>query len=280
MTSFTIPNLFEQENAGSFFANFVSVNSHRKNFSQRGFSTKIGWPVSFLPDLIKGRKKFSIERAIQFGNFVKLDPVHFEKLIYLAIADSYEAGENLQRISGLKTFVQYDNVSENLATAKASLIFMSVQWLQSFATEKNIIALAGERKISPEETRLILNLLVESKVIEKSGSIYVGLVNELSLNFVEKTPDTYMKYWKEFADFHKIFLENTTGPSIYSSAFMIVEQSAYEEIKSKILAFRNWLLEMSNSASNLDPSVETCLYQCDLNLTMVTSRESAKELRS
>jgi hypothetical protein len=281
MSLLTIPSLFDQSDASSFFATFVAANAHRKSFSQRSFSLKIKWPISYIPDLIKGRKKFSIERAIQFGNFVKLDPIDFEKLIYLAIASSHDKEENLGRIKSIKSGEHRENAfNAKINSAKVMLVFTGIGWLKEFATEKNIFDLVAERNVSVEETKAILKFLLEDKIITVKDSVYIPLMHELSID-TATIPSGDYTLWLEFLKFQEIFYAKKPAKfSSFSSWLVVLENSRLEEIKKRMDAFRHWIIEISNIDEQLDSSANTSIYQFDFNLCKLTTDEKNKKLRT
>jgi Domain of unknown function (DUF4423) len=281
MRHLNIPSLFEHTQASSFFAAFIALNSHRRSFSQRSFSTKLGWPISYIPDLIKERKKFSVRRAIQFGNYVKLDPIDFEKLVNLAIVSTYQDEESLNGvISPRKNNFAYDTNNEEVNSAKVMLVFSGIQWLQEFATEKKVISLAKERNIEAQETKMILKYLVDKKLIEKNGLVYRNLQKTLAVNYDGIEKDDYT-IWQEFVEFQRIFYEKIPpSPSCFSSSLVILDNSRFDEINAKMAAFLNWIVEVADVDQQLGSAADTSIYQFDINLAKLTSNANCKKLRS
>jgi hypothetical protein len=82
---YTSPKISNFQVASEFFREFYKQN--HPALSHRKFAAEIGWPVSLLGDMIQGRKRLSINRAIEFSNFLKLDSVQCEHLILLSLKD-------------------------------------------------------------------------------------------------------------------------------------------------------------------------------------------------
>ena len=80
------PDINQYNSISLFLQEVYSLNKKaNKNASFRYFALKLKWPVSYLNDIIKGRKKLTIKRALELGLFLKLDAVDLERLIYLSL---------------------------------------------------------------------------------------------------------------------------------------------------------------------------------------------------
>ncbi|MFZ3228989.1 MAG: hypothetical protein WA160_02200 [Pseudobdellovibrio sp.] len=88
-----IPNVKRFNSTVSFFSKVYSLNKENKSsFSYRVFAKKVNWPNSYLLDIIKGRKKLTLSRCLQFSNVFKFSASHTEYLISLCLAESDDSG--------------------------------------------------------------------------------------------------------------------------------------------------------------------------------------------
>jgi hypothetical protein len=278
--NYLLPNLFESKNASEFFAQFIEMNLSDKRFSQRSFATRIKWPSSYIPDVIKGRKKLTVSRAIQFGNFVKLGPIDFEKLIYLAIYDTTSETEGLERITALKTPENpIETDDKELVDIRIFLIFVCIHWLKGEATLEKLITLAAAKKIGVEELNSVLTLLLAKNMIEKNAAGRYSTRAEGILIYSGAALQDY-KIWQDYADFQRQFFEKPTGPAAFGSNFVIIEKARFKDIADRMMAFRKWIVEISRVDALLPSEVETGMFQFDLNLTPVMSTEQMNEAKS
>jgi hypothetical protein len=270
MSNYIIPNLFEQGSVSSFFSEFVALNSHKKSFSQRSFSMKIGWPISCISDFVSGRRNLTVERAIQFGDFVCLSPIDLEMLIYLAIDDTFPDKRILNTIRTKKSKNQIElPVDDLLLSASSLLILLAILWLKEDASLENIILVAKERHISAEDVESLLEIFVTKGHAEFHDNIYQLNLDSFS-HFTEK-PEVITKLGREFNDFLRMFFENAKGPSFINNSLLILHESKFNEIAERAIAFKNWLMEISREDAKLPRTEYTRIYQLDINLTAITN---------
>jgi hypothetical protein len=101
-----IPNIFTYSDINQFFTAFVKFTLPQWGLSQRAFSRSIGWPASYVPDVISGRKKFTLERAVEFGNHIDVTSEEFEMLLFLAIHSVVNRPSDLVKLK--KPFSELD----------------------------------------------------------------------------------------------------------------------------------------------------------------------------
>jgi uncharacterized protein (TIGR02147 family) len=83
---YSIPALGQYRSVSDFFDEFCKCNEHL--FSHRDFAAQIGWPVSLLADLRKGRKRLTVARVTEFSRFLNLNHVQTEYLLMLSLRES------------------------------------------------------------------------------------------------------------------------------------------------------------------------------------------------
>lgn len=257
------------------------MNARVRGFSQRSISTKLGWPVSYLPDLMKKRKTFTIKRAIEFGNYFDLNPIDFEKLIYLSITDSgLIKNEDMQKIVSTKSQVRYKPTEDfELLSASTFLIFESVRWLQGKATLQVLIDLALKKDISADLVLESVRQLTARKLIEKKGNEYRVMQDFLMSDDYGPANETIKKFHQQFSMLQHKYFEDPIGPGFYNSAIVHIERSRYDEIVNRMAAFRNWIFEISKKDAKLPQKDDVRLFQFDINLTALFEKNLCKKLR-
>jgi hypothetical protein len=286
MSHYIIPNLFEQSTVKQFFLEFIAANSVKVSFSQRSFSMKIGWPISCISDVLSGRRSLTLERAIQLGNFLKLNPLDFEKLIYLTISDSIGDPEALKRIKTGQVAERGTPIVDDdlLTSAKTMLVYEAIRWLGEFATLEKVSTIANERRIDHESVKLILQALIEKKMIAKNGSIYQvlkpGCTSDVEVN--DKVPEKKSspgKLWQEFAEFQQIFLEDPKSHAFFCSHLLIMSKSKFNEVREKMNAFNNWIMENDLKDADIEAFDDARIFQFDLNLSPIVNEDNIPQLK-
>jgi hypothetical protein len=283
--SLKIPDLFEKKTAHDFFYEFLEANSTKRGFSQRSLSAKLGWPVSYLPDLMKKRKAFTIKRAIEFGNYFHLSPIDFEKLIYLAMVDSGQAkSDELLKIKAAKEPLRYvDDKNFELMNVATLMVFTIVGWLKGTATTEVVIEAGLKKGFSAEVIQECLAKLMKLNVIQKEGEKLVPTREYLftdDRDSSKELTDLNVGINQQFMTLQGKFLEAPFRPCFASSAFVLIERSRFEEIADRMVAFRNWIFEISKNDGRQPLDKDIRLFQFDLNLTSLFKDDEVRELKS
>lgn len=279
MTSFKMPSLFETTTANKFFQDFVELNRHRRSFSQRSISQKLGWPISYIPDLIKGRKVLSIQRAIQFGRYFKLDPISLEKLILLSIESmKLLSSREMEELKSTKSRVRKDKTKDTeILDAKMMLVFECIRWLKGTGTKKDIVELLSARHITANDVIRALETLSKKALITKLGDKYKASTENLFSDDSGDIDDSALHI--QFAEILQAFFKKKVGPALYNSAYVHIERSRFNEIADRIVALRNWIFEISIIDGKRSIEEDVRLFQLDFNVTPIFSKEQAARWR-
>lgn len=87
---YKVPHLQDCKNAQEFFRKLYEINQPK--LSHRKFAGELNWPVSYLGDVIQGRKKLTVNRAIQLATALQLNAFQHEYLLMLALQEVDSAG--------------------------------------------------------------------------------------------------------------------------------------------------------------------------------------------
>jgi len=283
--SLTVPDLFEKKNAYDFFYEFLEVNSSKRGFSQRSLSAKLGWPVSYLPDLMKKRKAFTIKRAIEFGNYFHLSPIDLEKLIYLAIVDSGQAkSDQLQKIKEAKQPIRLlDDKNFELMNVAILMTFTIICWLKGTATSEIIIEAGQKKGFSEELISECIVKLIKLEVVIKEGERLLPtreylFTDERDSN--KELNDLNIGINEQFMAMQgKLFSGELFGPFFASSAFVLIDKKRFKEIADRMVAFRNWIFEISKEDGKLSLDQDVRLFQFDINLTSLFKNDDIEKFK-
>ena len=109
------PDITSHQSIVSFVKKLIEINVERdQKYSIRWFCQNLNWSASYINDLLSGRRKISLAKAIELGSFLQLDPLAYEALVMLAMVDhkdssvaDYYSGELSKRFGELqKTAVE------------------------------------------------------------------------------------------------------------------------------------------------------------------------------
>lgn len=274
-----IPSLFEVTTASEFLKNLIALNKDRRGFSQRGLSTRLKWPSSYIPDVIKGRKKFTIIRAVQLGRYLSLDAIDLEKLILIAVADlGYISQAEAHRLQEIKSPKRTAPTKDSeLLDAHVFLVLEIIRWFKGHATLDDLNQLVQVQGLKSQDVLRALRILHRKKIVTVKNKRYIA--KDLNLMSDDILGDD-VKIHTQFSEFFRNFLRNRFGPAVYNASIVHCERAKFEQIADKITALRNWLHEISAKDQMLSAEKDVRLFQLDLNLTPLFSKDTAKELRS
>lgn len=278
-----IPDLFSKKTAYDFFYEFLECNASEPGFSQRALSAQLGWPVSYLPDLMKKRKAFTVKRAVEFGNHFRLGPIDFEKLIYFALFDSGLATESeLERISAAKTPErQYDSKNFELLNVATFITFEAIRWLQGFATIELLKEIGAKKRFEPDVIAECVAILLKLKAVRQDGDRFSIQLDDL---FADErgveAQQLNQNINHQFALMQsQFFSADFFGPCFGNSSIVLIEKSRFNEIVDRAVAFRNWIFEISKGDAKLALEKDVRLFQFDLNITPLLNAASTLEIR-
>ena len=254
--------------------------------SFRFFALKLKWPVSYLNDVIKDRKKLTIKRTLELGIFLKLDAVDMERLVFLSLQQSedkktYEffsekLKEELDSTSYFKTAKvpepypeKFHIVDENVYGDISLLaLFDIIHWSDGKIKLEQIpnylytfpelqdpkILLAKIQTLT--ELKLIEPIKIKDKITE-----FKYLKKQLFFNINNKTSHHMAQYAQNYAR----MVCSSDAKAWIGSGFVMISQDNILEVKKRIMHLRNWMLSIDARANDKLPN-EKLLFQFDLNL--------------
>jgi uncharacterized protein (TIGR02147 family) len=285
------PPIEKFNNYKDYLQDFYTLNKKQGGSgSYRFYAQKLGWPVSYLNDVLQGRKKLSLARALEFGKFAKMDLVDLERFIYLSLKDS-ESEEvksyfekKIQAEKNTETYFQVSQKPENAGDDFIIIperIFSDISLLAIFdlITWSN-----GSVKLSeiPEllytfpELHKIDVLLEKIKILENEALItcvYSSKKEIIKFEYVKKrllfslTKETAHNM-SQYAENYSRFLKHTEQRGWIGSGFLKLPKEKLAEVQKRILSLRNWLIEIDKEVleNPREKRDDVLLFQLDLNL--------------
>ncbi|MBY0412724.1 MAG: hypothetical protein K2Q18_01095, partial [Bdellovibrionales bacterium] len=90
-----------------FFQDFYLLNKEKnKNFSYQYMAMQLDWSAPYINDVFKGRKKLSLNRAMELIEYLGLSGTTAERFLFLYLSDSDPSFSNS---SMSKTATIYNN---------------------------------------------------------------------------------------------------------------------------------------------------------------------------
>jgi len=260
--------------------------------SYRFYAQKLKWPVSYLNEVIAGKKKFTLNRALELSMFLKLDGVDIERLIFLTLKDNDHRSIRDYFTSKIhkegQTDGYFDISEKNLAPEESMLLIP-----EEIYSDLSLLALADvivmhEGKITLTEIPKLLFSFPELKdpkvlvskieVLEKHEILKRKLKQRKVVGFefkkqrlvfsIDKNTAVHMG---QFAENYKKIITSKHPRGWITSGFVKLSKDRLFEAKKRLLAFRNWLLDLETDVMN-DPNYDpknVLIFQMDVNLLSI-----------
>ncbi len=262
-----LPPIKEYISVADYFKDVYEINKkNKKTFSHRFFAKKTGWPISYLSDLIKGRKRLTISRSLQFVQAFKLSPHETEYLLTLCLAHfedrdvSSYFNRELQAKCLLKekrqSFKNYLSLFDNI---RAMYLRELILWGQGRVSIQKLV----EAQIPFPELKKssalneTLNFLLERKMIQevKSGYYTVNENGVFALDddeFTLSNPQSLAKHYIAQLDVLSRLYKSYNGRGFAFSGYIDITVDRYPEVQKKLFDLRDWLISLSKEPKSKD----------------------------
>jgi hypothetical protein len=87
-TNYYFPKVATCKSVAEYFKDFVELNKEHPRFTFRNFGEAVGWPHSYLGDLVAGRKPLTVSRVLEFAKFASFTPLETERLLLMSFVVS------------------------------------------------------------------------------------------------------------------------------------------------------------------------------------------------
>jgi uncharacterized protein (TIGR02147 family) len=282
------PNILKFFTAKAYLEAFFDLNKSKvRGFSHRSFAAKIDWPVSYLSDVFADRKKFTVIRAVQFAQYVSLNSLETERLIYMALCEesdssvqSYAQTRIIEKASDEKRESTADY--EFFTNVDFEAVMATLIWAGKKLSPKEIKSLLytfphlTEKRIKEGIDFLIAKSLIQFDEQGKVTSYCKDLV--LDEQSSDSPNDTGVRIHEQYADSFMNFTRAAQAPCMYNAGFFEIPRSEFMAIARKFLELRNWLADYVESTREKGKgrTTDTLVFQLDLNLFTIFDKDSVK----
>lgn len=270
-----IPKISDYSTYRDFLVALMEGNKPRRFFSHRFLARKLGFPSSYLNDVISGRKSLTLNRAISMAGTLGLDILDTEYLVILVLQESHSEPVR-QFFSQYRRQRYVRDRSEYLADPKGRYSDIVVFALQAFAIGKRATEV-GRRALeelytfsglTPGRINAALDVLRSDGLLEiDRQGIYRGRQNPIvqNENVQRGVEYVHVQYAQNFASYCNYRL----GPATMNAFFTRIPRERFVEVRDKLLAMRDWLRHLSFEKAG-DEHIDTPVFQFDLNLFPIT----------
>lgn len=282
------PDIQQYSSVNQFLKDFYHFNKKdNAKASFRFFAQKLKWPVSYLNDVIKNRKKLTMKRTLELGSYLKFDSVNMERLIFLSLKQSEDKqifeyfsdklNEEFNSQSYFPTRTQQESIPPHLHVVDES-IYSDISLLAIFDT----ICLA-DGKISLKKISEMLytfpELAKESVLLGKIEQLHQQkLITPVLQNGKIKSFEYLKKqlffvitnqtghYMGQYAENYQRMVASPSAKAWIGSGFLMISQDRLSEVKKRFMNFRNWMHSVDARALENQGKHKRLLFQFDMNL--------------
>lgn len=275
-------------NAQSYFKDFFVTNKigHSK-FSYRLFAKLIGWPPSYLSDLVAGRKNLTVDRAIEFANYFKMNNINKEHMLWLALANTHKNNQDtfLQQKSKINpnaSLYQSESGMDETLWFDVVWVLQILTWKKKKLTVQELVAAFELPGFTVERLQRALDKVEKENYLEWDDDGRLrgkNQVTHLPTSFDHSDTKGDRRY--QGINLHSYstanflhYVNNPHGPSTYHTRPVAIPRGQFLAVAMKMIDLRNWMDELSNQhlAQSAEPAKDSYLMQLDLNLFPLTKK--------
>lgn len=261
-----------------FLQDFYTVNKeNNKNFSYRYMAMKLKWSAPYINDLIKGRKKLSLKRALEFIEFIELKGTSAERFLFLFLSDSdsnfSNSQLNKQALSAHDSKREMKKDMERMEFEKYESLFdhyifyyldyaKGIWDAKEFLKKLNFPIKPSEEFLSTCIARMIKNKIVRYNSLSGlyehislggvvMDQLAVGENNEEKLKLA-----AIVKQERDYASSYLNYLHEPKDPRIFCSGIINLDKELFIEAQDRMFALRNFLYELDDRAQERIPAAK------------------------
>lgn len=262
-----LPDIKSFESPVEYFRELYQTNKALKSsFSHRSFARKVRWPSSYLSDIIKGRKKLTISRSLQFAQALKFTHLETEYLLTLCLSD-YDDDR-------VRSFFREEVTYKNLSKAKqasfrgylglfdnirAMYLRELILWGQGKVALSNLLEaqIPFPELKDPELLNETLRFLSQKKLIveTKPGFFKATESETFALDddafTIKHAPDLAKHYIAQLEILSRLY-RYYTGAGFAFSGYLDFNKDRYPEIQKRMFELRDWMIGLSKEAKSAD----------------------------
>lgn len=291
MAKFFIPKLTDYQSSSLFFKDLFLLNKRNKaKFSQRYLAKALDWPASYAADMVKGRKRLTVPRALEFAKLAKLNVLDTEKIVYLALADSASEpvrdhfAEVLKRRNSKDSaaYIKTTEIEQKLfSDIEIGAVFEVLKWarrpLEAHDIKKLLFTFT---ELTVEKINASIKILIEHGMISIHEAELKILKKELVMDQFNDGTDGGIKIHTQYAKNFTRYTEKPKFPGLFTSGFVEIPKGQFNDVAKKLLEIRNWLLQYSfdNNSLKKETLESSYIYQFDIKLVLMIDKMVAQKL--
>jgi uncharacterized protein (TIGR02147 family) len=266
-----IPQVNECRTAREFVERLLEINRESKAFSHRFLAKKLKFPTAYLSDVVKGRRRLNLARAVQMTQSLKMDPLDTDYLITLVLKDSSTGtARTYFEERTRKRFFKSDQMSTNDPEGRFSRIeTLAINSLAPGLPARTAVDDLKRKLVTfPDLTRdeiawtLAALVRYECLVVDDSGHYQFKKGVFIQSDNVNPNSDpVHRQYANNFIRYYEL----RYGPATMNSAFIRLPYHSFEKVRERIMQFRDWLFELNHPPGSKDEQLHM-VFQFDLNM--------------
>ncbi len=261
------PNINLYDDFISYLEDFFSINkSQNSKFSYRYLALKLNWSAPYLNDVIKGRKKLSLGKAVELINYIGLKGAKAERFLFLYLSN---VNPEFSHSSVHKDAILARNAEREHSRAMSLDEFEKLSTLLDYYIlyflELNkgvwniddfINKLTIQSKPSKEIVQFTFNRLEKNNyvILDPKTSLYKLNVTdqlifdqdqdcktELETRRLESLLQQEKEYAKNYFNYLKMPIKDKRA---FCSGIINLDMELFTEAQDRIFALRNYLYEL------------------------------------
>lgn len=253
-----------------YLQDFYTLNKEKnKNFSYRYLALRLKWSAPYINDLIKGRKKLSLKRALEFIELLELKGTNAERFLFLFLSDSDNLfsnsllNKNALAAHDSKKQVHKEvliNEFEKFETMFDLYILFYLDYFKGeWNAEKFLLKFNFPKKPSIDFLNARVIRMVENKLLKplpnphtyqiiSLGGVVLDQHDGASSEEEHRKLAAITKQERDYAESYLNYLNGPMKQNIFCSGIINLNTELYSEAKDRLFAFRNFLYELDQRA--------------------------------
>ena len=281
------PKIHAYGDVRQFLADLYASNSSgTRKLSHRGWANRLKWPISYMNDVIRGRKNLTVARAIELSRFLKFDGFETERLLAMTLMQNERAdvgeyfNKRLKDEFNISTHFNRPDSAKSVSSPERSqfvgeeifsdisllAIFDVIAWRNGAVTREEISnylytfpELKDPKVLDTKLKKLEAAGLIKQKPQEDG---FEFLDKFLFFNFDKNTAI----HAGQYADNFKRILTRPEAKAWIGSGFLMLSKRDFNEFRQRYFAFRNWVVSLDSRVQDYEDRDDSILFQLDMNL--------------
>lgn len=286
-----VPDINTYSSFKVFLEDLIHENKQRnKNFSLRYLASKLKWSPSHLNDILKGRRRVSLEKVLKLIEFLEIKGARAERLMLLALFDSNDVQEKgKEYLAALNSDREVKTLTEDqaniLAPLQAQYIFGYLLWNDGVWNTADFLKRSPQKELPTEaDLQSIINSMIHGRIIEwdKKNQRYTLLKKEFLFDDIKTgNTSTMRKAFTESLTAQARFIEKPIGKWCLVTGVIQISDDQLQEVTDRIISLRNYLETINRNTMGAAKTSKkvTAVYNYNIGLSQVfrTTKERDRQ---